>query len=152
MIVAFLVIACLIAFVIYMTVVDGKKRRQFEKDYLAFVQDNEGLELFCYTNRAKFCSVIESKIIPQLADGVSIIKLSGKEPETELSKEYISYTLNNLKEIGFPNVMTFSGGSVYDISLHKRIYDSINNNRTDELPQIVKTAFVELRKKAESQT
>ena len=106
---------------------------------------NEGLEFFCYTNRLKFCEAIEDKLVPSLDEHIHVIKLIGKEPETHFNRRFISHALYNLKEVGFPNVMKIVDGRFVDFSLHKPIYDAINNGNTNLLPSLVHEKLTKLR-------
>ncbi len=143
-----IILVLVIAIVAIASINGAKKRRKFNEGYLEFLSKNDGLEIFCYTNRERFCGAIESELIPKLGDHIHVVKLIGKEPQTELDKSYISFALYNLQEIGFPNVMKIINGRIIDLSLHKSIYDSINNNRVDTLPSLVNRKFDELRKMA----
>ncbi|WP_426360128.1 hypothetical protein ACPUVO_07870 [Pseudocolwellia sp. HL-MZ19] len=124
---------------------DSKARKKFNIQYQEYLQNNEGLEVFCYTNRLKFCSIIETHLIPKIDKSVRIIKLEGKEPQTDLNKEFISYALHNIKEVGFPNIMKIVNGSLIDFSLHKTIYDCINNDNVEVIPKLINDKLNKLR-------
>jgi hypothetical protein len=124
----------------------GKEaKNKFNVKYSEFLTENEGLEIFCYTNREKFEDTIEEKILPNLDESISIIKLVGKEPNTNLDKKFISHALNRLNNIGFPNVMKIVNGQFLDISLHNEIYNCINNKKEKELVGLVNEKLEILR-------
>ena len=77
--------------------------------------------------------------------------LEGKDPITDINREFISYALNRLINIGFPNVMKISNGVVEDISLHNEIYNAINNKKFGELQPLVENALSNLRRPKHSQ-
>jgi|GEM_PF-2394704 len=135
------VFALVSASLIIASIANTKRQQKFNEKYLQFLRQHEGVALFCYTNRLAFCGAIESVIIPQLDKHVQIVKLIGKDPQTDLDKEYIAHMLFNLKEVGFPNVMRIVNGRVIDRSLHRLIYNSINNNTANKLPLLVNNAL-----------
>ena len=146
-------IIILVIFVSFITVasrVDVRSQRKFYDGYLKFLDQYNGHEFFCYTNRVKFCDVIESELIPRLDAHVHVIKMVNKEPHSELDKTYISYALYSLREIGFPNVMKIVNGRIIDLSLHKAIYDSINNKQVDTMLSLVNSKLVYLRELAKT--
>ncbi len=122
-----------------------KAHQKFIEEYNVFLADNEGLEVFCYTNRLKFCDAIEDQLVPTLDEHIHVIKLIGKVPQTQLNERFISHALCNLKEVGFPNVMKVADGKFIDLSLHKPIYDAINNNNINLLPSLVHEKLKKLR-------
>ncbi len=122
-----------------------KAHQKFIEEYNEFLEGNEGLEIFCYTNRLKFCDAIEAQLIPTLNENIHVIKLIGKIPQTQLNESFISHALCNLKEVGFPNVMRVVDGKFIDLSLHKPIYDVINNNNINLLPSLVHEKLKRLR-------
>jgi hypothetical protein len=119
--------------------------KKLDAEYHSFLLENEGLELFCYTNRELFCDVIEQEIVPTLEDSVRIVKLKGKEPHSEFEVKFISRALNELKNVGFPNVMKIVNGKFVDISMHKQIYDGINNGKRSDLPELVRLNINRIR-------
>jgi len=73
-----------LVFIVWVLLSGLQAEKQFKLEYSEFLLKNEGIEIFCYTSREKFQSIIESKIIPNLDESISIIKLEGKEPNTDL--------------------------------------------------------------------
>lgn len=142
------VLTLIITLVVIASVKGAQKRQRLNEEYQEFLKQHDGLEIFCYTNRLKSCGVIESELIPKLDKHVHIIKLIGKEPQTELDMKHISRALYSVKEIGFPSIMKIVNGRVIDLSLHKAIYDAINNQKVDVLPSLVNRKLEELRKMA----
>lgn len=140
-----IIITAIIFLIVIATISDWRSRKKFSQEYLQFLNDNEGLEIFCYTNRLKFLSVIETTVIPQLDENIYIIKLKGKEPQTDLDPNFVSHILNNIKEVGFPNVMKIVNGSVIDFSLHKPIYDAINNGNYSQISILINEKLNKLR-------
>jgi len=122
-----------------------RTRHKFTAEYNLFLAEHEGLEIFCYTNRLKFCDAIEAQLVPTLDEHIHVIKLNGKVPQTRLNERVISHALCNLKGVGFPNVMRVVDGKFIDSSLHKPIYDAINNNNTNLLPSLVHDKLRRLR-------
>ena len=47
-----------------------KAHQKFIEEYNVFLADNEGLEIFCYTNRLKFCDAIEAQLVPTLDEHI----------------------------------------------------------------------------------
>jgi hypothetical protein len=75
----FLFISIILIFFFVVGYSNYKDRKQFELEYSEFLSKNEGMELFCYTNREKFENVIETKILPSLDESIHVVKLIGKE-------------------------------------------------------------------------
>jgi hypothetical protein len=123
----------------------AKAHQKFVEEYNEFLANNEGLEVFCYTNRLKFCDVIEAQLVPTLDKHIHVIKLIGKVPQTQLNERFISHALCKLKEVGFPNVMRVVDGRFVDLSLHKPVYDAINNKNNALLPSLVHEKLKKLR-------
>ena len=119
-----------------------KKRKE---EYLEFLKCHDGVEIFCYTNRKNFYEIIEREIIPSLDSSIKIVKLIGKEPSTDLNEEMVSHMLFNIKNIGFPNAMKIVKGEVIDISMHKELYDGINNGNIQNITELVQSKFAEIR-------
>jgi hypothetical protein len=140
-----IVVASIFILIVIASIKSSKARRKFDSQYQEFLSENEGLEIFCYTNRLKFCSVIETELIPKLDENIHVIKLEGKEPKTSLDVRFISHALYNIKEVGFPNTMKIVNGTFIDYSLHKPVYDAINNNNLSILPTLVNEKLNKLR-------
>jgi hypothetical protein len=141
----FLFISIILLFFFVVGYSNYKDKKQFELEYSEFLSKNEGMELFCYTNREKFEKVIETKILPSLDESIHVVKLIGKEATTNLDKKYISHALYRIKNIGFPNVMRVVNGQLLDVSLHSEIYNSINNEKSEELVGLVNSKIELLR-------
>jgi hypothetical protein len=123
----------------------GKAGRKLENEYAEFLSKNEGLEIFCYTNREKYQDIIEAKLLPDLDKTINVVKLLGKEPKTKLEQRFISLILYRIKNVGFPNVMKIVEGQVIDISLHSEIYNAINNGDPEEMIGLVNSNMQRLR-------
>jgi hypothetical protein len=147
----FIIIPVIVILVIIASNQSKRERNKFLERYQEFLNQNEGQEFFCYTNRKEFVDVIEQQLIPKLDSTIKIIKLEGKDPITDLNREFISYALNRLTNIGFPNVMKISHGVVEDISLHNEIYNAINTKKFGELQPLVENALLKLRRPKHSQ-
>ena len=147
----FIIIPLIVILVIIASNQSKRERNKFLERYQEFLNQNEGHEFFCYTNRKEFVDVIEQQLIPKLDSTIKIIKLEGKDPITDINREFISYALNRLINIGFPNVMKISNGVVEDISLHNEIYNAINNKKFGELQPLVENALLKLRRPKHSQ-
>lgn len=146
-----IIISSTVILVIIASYQSQRERKRFLERYREFLNQNEGQEFFCYTNRKEFVEVIEQQLIPKLDSTIKIIKLEGKDPITDLDREFISYALNRLINIGFPNVMKISHGVIEDISLHNEIYNAINNKKFSELQPLVENALSTLRRPKHSQ-
>jgi len=140
-----IIVITIFVLIVIASVKTTKAHQKFIEEYNAFLVDNEGVEIFCYTNRLKFCHVIETQLVPTLDKHIYVIKLIGKVPKSQLNERFISYALSNLKEIGFPNVMRIVDGRIIDLSLRKTIYDAINNNNINLLPSFVNEKLKTLR-------
>lgn len=128
----------------------AKERKRFQSEYRSFMEENEGLELFVYTNREKFCGFIEENLIPSIDDSVNIVKLEGKKPQTKLNERFISHALYRVKNVGFPNVMKIVSGEFIDASLHNEIYNAISNERHNEVCEKIQHALSKLRDHSEN--
>ncbi len=115
--------------------------KKFLAEYKNFLNQNEGQKFFCYTNRKNSVKAIEENVLPLLDDSINIVKLVGKKPHTDLDERSIGYALYNLQNIGFPNVMQIINGEMHDVSLHKKMYAAVNENKESELHSIVKEAI-----------
>ena len=146
-----IIIPLIVILVVIASYQSKRERNKFLERYQEFLNQNEGQEFFCYTIRKDFVDVIEQQLIPTLDSRIKIIKLEGKDPITDLDREFISYALNRLISIGFPNVMKITHGVVEDISLHNEIYNAINNKKFGELQPLVENALSTLRRPKHSQ-
>ncbi|WP_210330270.1 hypothetical protein [Aliikangiella sp. G2MR2-5] len=138
----FFVVFLLICFAGYRS---SQENKRFKEAYDAFLEENEGSEFFCYTNRELFCSFIEEKLIPNLEGDIFIVKLEGKVPKSEFDEKFMSYSLCRLRNVGFPNVMKIVNGQFIDHSIHNEIYNAINNEKFDEVQTIVQNALLKIR-------
>jgi len=118
-----------------------------DKNYDSWLTSLEGHEFFCYTNRKESVDAIEKHITPTVSSSIHVIKLIGKEPITELDKDFVSHALCNLNNVGFPNLMKVVDGKLHDITIRKPIYDAINQGKTEKLPLIFLEALHILRRK-----
>ncbi len=118
---------------------------KFKEDYDAWLSKHEGEEFFCYTSRNNSVEEIENHLIPTFNDSIHVVKLVGKEPHSNLEQKFISHSLYNLENVGFPNVMKIINGKMHDLSMHSPVYDAINQGRSAELPKLVLQTMIELR-------
>lgn len=128
---------------------DDKER---ELAYQHFLAQHEGEYFFCYTNRQQSAEMIETYLLPVLDQGIHIVKLLGRVPETRLDTSMVSYALHNLNNIGFPNIMVVQDGKMIDHSIHHPIYAAINQKRYDQLPAIFESGFNEMNRKLSIQS
>ena len=142
----FLFISIILLFFFVVGYSNYNDRKKLDIEYSEFLSKNEGMELFCYTNREKFESIIETEILPSLDESIHIVKLIGKEPSTNLNKRFISHALYRIENVGFPNIMKVVNGNFLDVSLHCEIYNSINNEKSEELVGLVNSKIELLRK------
>lgn len=115
----------------------NRQERALKEEYKKFLLAYEGSEIFCYTNRGNSVKQIEEQVLPELPQGTHTVKLEGKEVCTNLNKQCISFMLYQLNEVGFPNVIKISKGSIVDLSLKKKVCSAINQNNIEALPGIV---------------
>ncbi len=145
LILALALLPLLIVFLIPMTILGRVEKRRFLRSYRQFLCDHEGLELFCYTNRAHSEQIIERALIPQLPPELAVVKLIGKTPESDLPQAMVSHMLYELEHRGLPCVMRIHRGEVADLSLHRAIYNAINQHKTELLEGIVSDGLLSLR-------
>jgi hypothetical protein len=143
--ITYILLVGFLVFVFFLAYSGAQAKKKFKLEYSEFLAKNEGLELFCYTNREKFQNIIEEKLLPNLDESISFVKLIGKEPNADLDKKFISYALCRLNNIGFPNVMKIVNDQFLDISLHNEIYNCINNKKQKELVSLVNEKLKILR-------
>lgn len=142
----FIIIISATIILILIACYQSKKQREiFLQRYQEFLVEHEGEEFFCYTNRKEFFDVIEQQLIPKLDQKINVIKLEGKTPITHLNREFVSYALYRLDNIGFPNVMKINNGTMMDISLHNEIYNAINNKKFSDIQALVEDALSKIR-------
>ncbi len=121
------------------------QRKNFEKKYAEFLNENNGKNFFCYNNRKNSKQYIEENIIPNLNDGIEIVYLNGKKIESEYNSEFISEALYGLKHYNkFPHLMKIRNGKLIDKSINNPFYNILNQNKPKKelLSQI--GAFFEL--------
>jgi len=118
---------------------------KFKEDYAAWLRKHEGEEFFCYTSRRNSVDEVEKHIIPILESSIHVVKLIGKETQTNLNDQFISYSLYNLKHVGFPNLMKVVDGKMYDYSLHSPFYGLLNQCKLTELPKLISNGLKTLR-------
>jgi hypothetical protein len=116
----------------------SKRDAKFKADYALFLSQHEGEEFFCYTNRKNSVNDIENYILPELGDAIKVIKLEGKEPQTDLDHRFISHALYNLKYVGFPNIMKIVNAEMHDYSIHNQVYSAISQSCSEKLPEILR--------------
>jgi len=126
-----------LVYLAYREVFPSKESLKFEAEYLEWLRQHEGEVFFCYTNRKKPIGLIEKYVLPELDAAINVVMLEGKVPQTTLNQRFVSHSLNNVKNVGFPNVMQVIDGKMCDYSLHKPIYNAINQSKFSELPSIV---------------
>nr|CAP48542.1 putative integron gene cassette protein [uncultured bacterium] len=125
-IVVFLVIMGLVSLFI-------KEDKRFTEEYGDFIKEHEGAEFFCYTNRKNSKHFVEKYILSALEPKINVIYLEGKKPQSQFNEQVISHMLYNINQIGFPNVMKIKEGQVVDLSLHKELYNTINQKRSPDI-------------------
>ena len=105
-------------------------RKQFEKEYENFLEQNNGKNFFCYNNKKKLKKFLESEIIPLLNNNIDIVYLNGRRVETKYSNEFISHALYNLKSYSkFPHLMKIRNGKLIDKSVNSIFYSIMNQNK-----------------------
>ncbi|WP_444915801.1 hypothetical protein [Microbulbifer sp. TRSA007] len=125
-----------------------RQEKALEEEYKKFLLAHEGSEIFCYTNRGNSVNLIGEFVLPQLPKGTHIVKLEGKKVCTNLNENYISFMLYQLNEVGFPNVIKISNGSIVDLSLKKKVYSAINQSKVETLSGIVISGLNHVRESA----
>lgn len=106
----------------------------FRKKYNAYLQSIEGKKLFAYTSRTNSYSYIRQNILPKLPKDVEIIYLNGKDPITNLNKEYISHALYSIKDKkGFPYLFRVENGKMIHKSINNVFYNTKNQNKDVQL-------------------
>lgn len=123
----------------------SKAALKFKGDYASWLRAHEGEEFFCYTNRKNSVEEVERYMVPALEHSVHIIKLIGKNPQSDMDEQFLSHSLYNLENVGFPNVMKIVNGKMHDRSIHTPVYNAIGQGQPEELNKLVLKAFVELR-------
>ena len=123
----------------------SKADAKFKEEYALFLSQHEGDEFFCYTNRKNSVNEIEKYILPELDDSILIIKLVGKNPQTDLDQRFISYALHHLKNVGFPNIMKIANSKIHDYSLHNKTYSAISQGQAEQLPEIVQNGLLTMK-------
>src|SRR5690554_5695836 len=107
------------------------QRKQFEKKYSEFLNDNNGKNFFCYNNRKNSKEYIEDEIIPNLTEGIEIVYLNGRKVQSEYNSEFISEALYKLKSYsGFPHLMKIRNGKLIDKSINNPFYNVLNLNKS----------------------
>lgn len=113
------------------------KKKRFEKEYSAFLNDNNGMNFFCYNNRKNSKSYIEKNIIPNLNAAIEIVYLNGKRVESK--NVFISTALLRLKNYNrFPHLMKIRNGKLLDKSINNPFYNVLNlkKDKTELVTQI----------------
>lgn len=118
---------------IWCNYVAKREEKKFLVEYKQFLKEHEGQEFFCYTSRQNSQNWIEDRILPKLNSNIEIVFLDGKEPKTKLARKYISHSLYHIKNVGFPSVMKIVNGQMVDSSLHDKLYETINQNLSDQI-------------------
>jgi hypothetical protein len=104
--------------------------RAFNKKYIAFLQEIDGMKFFCYNNNTKSQNYIEGNILPILQRDVQVIFLDGKIPKSDYETKFISrmlYSIRNKK--GFPYLLKVSNGQLIDESVNNDFYNTMNQGK-----------------------
>ena len=115
------------------------QRKRFEKKYTEFLNENNGMNFFCYNNRKNSKNYIEKSIIPNLNEQIEIVYLNGKKVESEQNAEFISEALYKLKNYSrFPHLMKIRNGKLIDKSINNPFYNVLNlkKDKTELLTKI----------------
>jgi len=115
------------------------QRKRFEKKYTEFLNENNGINFFCYNNRKNSKNYIEKSIIPNLTDEIEIVYLNGKKIESQQNAEFISEALYKLKNYSrFPHLMKIRNGKLIDKSINNPFYNVLNlkKDKTELLTKI----------------
>lgn len=132
-----LLLPLILIFVVFIKLFPSKVDKQFQVDYAEFLKKHDGYVFFCYTNRKVSVDAIEKNVLPNLDKAVHVIKLVNKSPQSKFDERFISNALNNLKNVGFPNVMKIVNNEIIDYSLHNQVYDAVNQKNELTLAQII---------------
>lgn len=117
------------------------QRKHFLKKYIEFLNENNGMNFFCYNNRKKSKNYIEESIIPNLTDKIEVVYLNGRKVESENNTEFVSEALYRLKNYNrFPHLIKIRDGQLLDKSINNSFYNILNQNKskTDFIHQINK--------------
>lgn len=139
-----LLLPALLVGALFMVIFHSKKAAQFKQNYAKWLEEHEGEEFFCYTNRSNSVKQVEEHILPALDSTVHIIKLMGKKPQTNLDERFISHALYHLNNVGFPNVMKITNNKMCDISIHAETYNALNQGLPTTLADIMLDATSKL--------
>ncbi|MEM8529886.1 MAG: hypothetical protein AAGF95_03530 [Chloroflexota bacterium] len=132
--------------ILLLMLVSRIQAQQFGRRYAAFLAQHEGIEFFCYTNRANSQFFVEEQILPVLDPQVHIIQLQGRKANSAFDEAYVSHMLHNIDQVGFPVVMKIVNGRVLDRSLHDELYCIINQKRDPTLlVQAIEDRLTQLR-------
>jgi hypothetical protein len=119
----------LLPLMLILTIHDGIHSAKFKKQYDVFLQQNDGAEFFCYTNRQNSEHFVQTHVLPSLDPTINVIHLVDRNPITHYEQAFISHMLLNIRQVGFPNIMKVSNNAVLDISLHNELYSTTNQNK-----------------------
>ncbi len=110
------------------------QNRLFNKEYKAYLQSIEGKKFFVYNSRTNSYSYIKNNLLPRLPKDVEVIYLNGKDPVTNLNKNYISHALYSIKDRkGFPYLLRVENGEIKDKSINNVFYNTKNQNKDIQL-------------------
>lgn len=121
------------------------RRKKNEKEYSAFLIEQNGKNFFCYNNRKKSKQFIEEVIIPHLSKDIEIIHLNGRKIESKYPKEFISNILHSFKTYNkFPHLVKVRNGKLVDKSINNIFYLILNQNKPQSRLQTEINLFFEI--------
>ena len=110
---------------------------QLKQRYRMFLESNDELVFFCYTDRRNKHDWVEQNILPHLDSALNFIFVEENEPKSDFDPRCIAVMLDNVTNGGCPNLMRITNGNVLDISLQHDM-QSIQDQKLDS------SAFVQL--------
>jgi hypothetical protein len=135
----------MLPFIILMTPLFYFRQKKFEKEYSAFLIEQNGKNFFCYNNRKKSKQFIEEVIIPNLSKDIEIIHLNGRKIESKYPKEFISTILYSLKTYNkFPHLVKVRDGKLLDKSINNIFYLILNQHKPQSRLQTEINQFFEI--------
>jgi hypothetical protein len=130
LLVALVIIILLSPLLILFSIKDYFEASAFNKKYMVFLQSIEGIEFFCYNNKANNDSYIKRNILPILSTDIKVIFLDGRVPKSDYETKFISHMLYQIKDRkGFPYLIKVSQGRLIDKSINNDFYNTKNQDK-----------------------
>jgi len=141
-----LLLAIIYPFYYLATISQRKRFKELHEAYQSYLQEIDGTEFFCYTNRKTSQSFVEEYILPKLDKNINMLFLEGWRVHSNFNEKFLLYALYNLKPKTVPCFMKVKEGNIISLSLHDELYAAVSGRvKLEDFLSTVDSKILELR-------